>query len=120
MEGIRDALLRMVRAGRKAERMLDAYVEVGLNENTINEIYGQILDGIYCLIGEKTSDFENSITHLAMTAPLLTEERRTEMLYAEYRKNNPVQPKPNTIERDEMIGMHQKNGGYISPEGDWT
>jgi hypothetical protein len=121
MKNIKDALLRMVRAGRKAERMQDAYVQVGLNDNMIHEIYGQILDGIYCLIGENTKSFEKSITYLAMTTPLLTDERRVEMLYAEYRKNNPEQPAPITVEPNEFREMAKKNGYlYETPEGDWS
>lgn len=122
MNNVKDALLRMVRAGRKAERMLDAYLEVGLNENTINEVYGHILDAIYNLIGEHTNDIESSVTHLAMTTPLLTDDRRVEILMAEYRKNIVDQPSPNTIEPDKMREMTKANGGYLyeTPEGDWS
>lgn len=120
MENIRDALLRLVRAGMAAKRMQEAFLNGGLNDNPLFQIYGDIADAIYCLIGEHTDTFEESTTHLALTVPALDDEHRVRVLMAEYKRNHPDQPAPHFIRRDEMKDSVRKNGGYISPEGDWS
>lgn len=127
MDYMKDALLRMVKAARNTKKLLDAYQTVGLDDNLLFETYGEIADAIYGLVGEQTETFEESVTCLTMSAPFLKDERRAEMLYAEYLRNREMEPytgeeiapKPNTIERDELKKMVKKNGGYMSPEGDW-
>lgn len=120
MDGIKDALLRMVRAGIKTKNMQEAYLKVGLEDNALFDIYGDILDGIYCILGEKRNTFDQSVTFTAMSAPYLTDERRTEILYAEYMKNHPDQPRPLTAERVDVREMYNRAGGYMTPEGDWS
>ena len=126
MDGIRDALLRMVRTALFLKKMAEAYTTLGLNDNPHHEAYGDLCDAIYSLIGEHTEEFDKSVTWIAVNAPFLTEERRTEMLMAEYEKNHyecpnfeSKQPRPNTFEREDVKKMRKKNGGYMSPEGDW-
>lgn len=123
MNEIKDALLRMVNSAIATKKMADAYLTVGLDDNTLHKIYGDICDAIYYLVGERMEDFSKSVTCLAVTAPFLTDERRAELLWSEYVRNHPVvhvdQPKPHTITREECEKMFRKNGGYMSPEGDW-
>lgn len=124
MNEIKDALLRMVTSAIATKKMADAYLTVGLDDNTLHKIYGDICDAIYYLIGEHMEDFSKSVTYLSVTAPFLTDERRAELLWSEYVRNHPVvhvdQPKPLTITREQMRHMTELNGGYMSPEGDWT
>ena len=125
MDRIKDALLRLVKAGRTAKTMQEAFVTVGLKDNALFDIYGNILDAIYAIVGERTETFEESVTHLAMTAPILTDERRMELLYSEYKKNYGIasQPAPYITEPREMKELFEKNGGYLlreTPEGDWS
>lgn len=124
MEEIRDALMRMVKAGRTIKRMQEAYLDVGLNDNKLFEAYGEICSAIYSLIGEKTEEYKDSVTDIVMnTSPFVTVERRVEMLMAEYRRNHPenaVQPKPDIMDSDGMKELYERNGGYMTPEGDWT
>lgn len=127
MNEIRDALLRMVRTALFLKKMADAYTVLGLNDNPHHEAYGDMCDAIYSLIGEHTEEFDKSVTWIAVNAPFLTEERRTELLMSEYEKNHyvcpnfePKQPKPHTFKREDTKKMVKDNGGYIAPEGDWT
>lgn len=119
MTEIRDALLRMVRTAMFLRKMADAYTTLGLDDNPHRQAYGDQCDAIYYLIGEHTEEFDKSVTWIAVNAPFLTEERRTEMLMSEYEKNHyacpnfePKQPKPNTMERKDFNKMAKKNGGY--------
>ena len=129
MEAVKKALTRLVRAGLELKKLQDAYVQVGLNDTKLFVINGDILDAIYLLVGEKTNTFEESITHTVMTAPILTVERRVEMLAAEYRKNHlnaeqqkPEMPKPVFFSQEETEKMYRTAGGYRyeTPEGDWS
>ena len=123
MDEIKNALLRMVTSAIATKKMADAYLTVGLDDNTLHKIYGDICDAIYYLIGERMEDFSKSVTCLAVTAPFLTDERRAELLWSEYVRNHPFvhvdQPKPLTITREQMRHMTELNGGYMTPEGDW-
>lgn len=127
MDNIRDALLRMVTTARFLKKMAEAYTVLGLDDNPHHEAYGDLMDAIYYLVGEHTEEFDKSVTWIAMNAPFLTDERRTELLISEYKKNHMVeshleqkQPKPHTFTRKDDKQMFRKNGGYQTPEGDWS
>lgn len=125
MDNIRDALLRMVTTARFLKKMAEAYTVLGLDNNPHHNAYGDLMDAIYYLIGEHTEEFDKSVTYLAINAPILTDERRAELLLSEYMKNHPEQvrqPKPITCTTAELFKMFNENGGYMheTPEGDWT
>lgn len=123
MDNIRDALLRMVTTARFLKKMAEAYTVLGLDDNPHHNAYGDLMDAIYYLIGEHTEEFNKSVTYLAINAPILTDERRAELLLSEYMKNHMEQvrqPKPYTFTREDDKQMFRKNGGFMAPEGDWT
>lgn len=124
MKEIYGALFGLVVAHREAETLQNAFVKVGLNDNPIFNIRANIMDAISHIIGEhldEDQDFiKDSVTSITLSAPFLTDERRTEMLFAEYKKNYPSQPKPNTFEQMDMQKMFRESGGYMTPEGDWS
>lgn len=125
MTEIRDALLRMVKTAMFLKKMAEAYTTLGLDDNPHHEAFGDLVDAIYYIVGEHTEEFEKSVTWLAVTAPILTEERRAELLMSEYRKNHPegeAQPRPITCTAAELFKIFNENGGYMreTPEGDWS
>ena len=123
MQNIKDAISRMVAAAVRLKETMKNYVDNGVDDNPLFEIWGDILDGIYTLLEEHTETFEESVTYTVMTAPYLNNERRTEMLWAEYKNRHQeqfiVQPKPVTMNPSDMKALYSKNGGYMTPEGDW-
>ena len=121
MQEIKDALLRMVSAGKKIKRMQEAYLKAGLDDNVLFDAYGDICNAIYNLIGEKTEEYKGSTTDIVMSAmDFISDERMMKMLMFEYRKNHQDQPKPNLMDSDGMKELYERNGGYMTPEGDWT
>lgn len=122
MNEIQDALLRMVRAWRKANKLRESYLNSGLNENELFQVCAEISEAIYALIGEHSPTFAESITELALTVSGFDDEHRVRLLMNEYRRNHPEQPAPHFISRDDMRKSVKKNGGYLyeTPEGDWT
>ena len=120
MSEIRDALLRFTNAAMLAKKIDAALTEHGYGETPYAEIFGEISEGIYALIGEHTGKFADSVTYAMLNAPLLNNERRASCLAHAYQQIH-SQPKPNTIEPDEFHDMAKKNG-YLreTPEGDWS
>ena len=126
MDGIRDALLRMVKTAMFLKKMAEAYTVLGLDDNPHHEAFGDTCDAIYYLVGEDVENFATSVTYTAVTAPFLCNERRVQLLMSEYEKHHhvcpdyvPNQPKPDTMNRKDTEKMYRKNGGYMAPEGDW-
>lgn len=119
MNDIKDALLRLITAGLETKKMQESFLNSGLDDNVLFSIYGNIIDAIYYLLGEHTNTLEESVTHVAMTVPGLSEEVRLRLMTACYNVNHPSQPAPTFITPEEMRKSVRKNGGYISPEGDW-
>jgi hypothetical protein len=133
MKEVKDALLRMVRSYRMVSELLDAYVKIGLVSETLQDAQGEIAEAVYQLLGEHTETFKDSVTCAVLVAPIMSDERKATILYSEWVRNHAwlndkvKQPKPNTIEPNEMLNMTRKNGGYMknkshweTPEGDWT
>lgn len=115
---VKSTFLHMVKSFRMIENMRKAYVTCGFNEDALAGVSGEMEEAIYCLTGEDLrveQSFDQSNTHLILTAPYLSHERRTEMLMAEYRKNHPDQPKPNTMSQEEFMRYFKENGGYSRP-----
>ena len=128
MESIENVLAKLVRIARQALEIVNtlntANIRYGRDQvfTVFDDFYGNAADAIYALIGEHTETFEESVTYLVLNTPVLSEERRVQMLMEEYEKNHPEQigmPKPNLISRDEFRNMARQCGGYMSPEGEW-
>ena len=123
MDGIRDALLRMVKTALFLKKIAEAYTVLKLDDNPHRNAYGDLLDAIYSLIGEHVDEFGLSITYVALTAPFLSDERRTDLLMSEYVKNHSdikvEQPKPYFFSPEELRKMAENKSGYQTPEGDW-
>ena len=123
MNEVKDALLRMVKTTLFLKRAAEAYTVIGLDDNPHHEAYGNMFDAIYSLIGEHVDEMNLSITYVALTAPFLSAERRTELLMTEYEKNHPndqvEQPKPFFFSPEEMRRMKDNRCAYQTPEGDW-
>ena len=116
MENVRDALLRMYRASKTAKKFDDVFCDY---DTPYTDIYGDIADAIYYLIGEDTGLFSDSVTYSVLHTENMTESRAVAILLAEYGRNNCEQPKPTTFEKDETKKLFEENGGYATPEGEW-
>ena len=133
---MKDALLRVVTAVDELNTLRKAYVMIGLSDNSLFEIFGQLVDAVSYMIGESDEareEFDLSVAFGVLVRNEKSIKERTEELYAEYLKNrtlqeydedildHPEQPKPNVMSREEFNEMHRRNGGYRyeTPEGDW-
>lgn len=122
MEEMRDALLRLVRAWTRAHTVLEAYVKVNMDSNMLFQTCAEIEESITFLLGEADKDLEDTVTHIALTAPYLEEDRRVSIMMSKYTANHPAMPAPILFERKDMRKSVKENGGYMreSLEGGWS
>lgn len=83
----KEALTRMVKAGRLALTMDKGLRSLGYDETPYFDIYGNIADAVYFLLGEETETFSASVTSLVFESPELTDARRVSLLMRELEKN---------------------------------
>ena len=112
MNGMRDALLRMVRAWTRSNKVMEACRKAEMDCHILFRVCGEIEEAICILVGESEMDLEETITHTALSAPYLTEERRIAMLMAKYRESHPELPSPQFMDRDESPEETGLYAGY--------
>lgn len=115
MNDTKKILGHLVKAYMLNKGILDSFVKIGLTDNELFESNGEIAEAVYEMVGENTDEFITSATNLILSAPILSNERRTELLYSVYRNNHPEQPKPNTMSQEEFMRYFKENGGYSRP-----
>ena len=78
----RDVMTRLVRAGRKANRIDEMLLGLGYGSTPYASIYGDITDAIYEMLGENTETFHESLTFQVMMDDSLTDEQCADKLLA--------------------------------------
>ena len=115
MDRNREALLRIYHAAKKAKEYSDLFAGYS---TPYTEIYEEIADAMYYLLGENTETFDLSTTYFVLNNKYLDEETAVGMLISLYERKSTV--KPHTFSKEEMAEMYRRNGGYIhTPEGEW-
>ena len=87
MNGMKDALLRMVRAWTRTNKVLEAYKRAGMDSSVLFRVCAEIEEAICILVGEAEMDLEETVTHMVLTVPYLTEDRRVSILLSKYKEN---------------------------------
>ena len=80
----KEAMVRLVRAGRKANELDESLMDLGYTSTPYSDIYGDIADAIYFMLGEKTETLDQSITYQAITDDSLTDGQCAEKLLSAY------------------------------------
>ena len=87
---MKEALLHLIRASEIARKMDATMNSLGYSNNPYADIFGELADGIYYLLGEKKEYFEDSATHWALNGDVLPEQDKVDILLEVYRKNRPA------------------------------
>lgn len=128
MEITRDALLRVVKSARMADRLARDTKALLRDQNSwtvADDISSFLDDAIFLMVGEKLDprqDFvRDSVTMKLIRAEDMSDEEVTEEILRMAEKNAPKQPKPNLISRDKFNEMVERCGGYRAgmSEGEW-
>lgn len=82
--GIEYVLKKMVRASERARDLDEGIAKCGYPTSPFGCIYGEIADAIYCLIGENTIHFEDSLTFIVLNTNAITDEAKTSILLKKY------------------------------------
>lgn len=89
-EGIRNALLWMVRAAEKAKALDKGLIQHGYSTNPYGEIFECVSDAVYHLTGEQAIRFEDSKTYILLHTDAITDQYKVSLLLDEYKKNRPA------------------------------
>jgi len=130
MEVTRDALLRVVKAARMAFRLAEStqalFVDKG-QWTVADEIAGQLADALFRMGHDNADRPMSDSTTMRLLKGDLSDEAVTDWFFMMYRiderlhkQEEPQQPKPQIMNSTEVHAMYEKNGGYCSPEGEWT
>lgn len=66
-------LTHLIRAGRNAMSLENVLTSLGYKETPYFNLYGDISEAVYTLLGEKTESFEDSVTYAVMVDPLMSD-----------------------------------------------
>ena len=69
---MKEALLHLIRASEIARKMDATMNSLGYSNNPYADIFGELADWIYYLLGEKKEYFEESATYWALTRSILS------------------------------------------------
>ena len=73
-------LAHLIHAGRDALHLENILTGLGYKETPYFNLYSEIADAIYCMLGEDTESFDKSVTHAVMSDPLTSDEVAAEHL----------------------------------------
>ena len=73
-------LTHLIKAGRDALHLESTLHDIGYDSTPYLSLYGEISEAIYCMIGEDTETFEESLTHHSMNDIFTSDETCAEGL----------------------------------------
>lgn len=116
----KDALLRVIKATRMSLRLAEDTRKLLINEKaqTVPDcIAGFLTDALFYFCGERLTskqDFNRDSQTMKLLTSDLSDGEVTDKFLAMVQ-----QPKPTLISKEEFRELYEKNGGYMTPEGDW-
>ena len=126
MELTRDALLRVVKAARTADRLAQDMKKLLVDENRwtwADEIAGFLKDALFLISGEKLpteADFEKDSKVVGLLRGFESDTMVASDIMKMAEENAPKMPKPNLMGQKEFQAMVKRYGGYsATPEGEW-
>ena len=121
MDGIKDALLRILIVCERAIALDHAMCSAGFQNNSHFGAWSELADAICLIIGERVGCYKDSVTYKVLNSEDNHHKKINDLMDA-FRKNHPGQPAPKLIDPEKMKEQFKKSGGYMyqTPEGDWT
>lgn len=121
------ALTKAVRSCRLINKLAEVLINIlpSQNGDTLASYASDyLLDAFSTLTGEtfeEDDDFlEDSEVEKLIKDESLSDKDVATIFLRMYEENKCKQPEPKFIDRKQMAEQYKQNGGYISPEGDWT
>ena len=126
MELTRDALLRVVKAARTADRLAQDMKKLLVDENRwtwADEIAGFLKDALFLISGEKLpleADFEKDSKVVGLLRGFESDTMVVSDIMQMAEENAPKMPKPSLMGQKDFRAMVKRYGGYsATPEGEW-
>ena len=83
----KSAFRNLTKAARNAHYFSESMRTAGYPSSPFADIYGQIADAIFDLLGEETETFDDSVTCASLLSFAITDDQCAEYLHRAYRKN---------------------------------
>ena len=84
---MKDAFSRLIRAADKARCIDKELSGIGYTENIYADIFGDIVDAVYLMLGENTDRLENSFAYVMLNADAVSADGRATMLAERFSKS---------------------------------
>ena len=130
MEVTREALTKLVAAARASAKLAEAIEALLVDKNALNvadEITGDLQDALFLISGERLDGkpFTESMTMRLLTNVDINNGCVADWFFMMEKLHNHIQqdaeqPKPHTMSQEEFRKMYVQNGGYSTPEGEFT
>ena len=82
---MKSALFKLTKAARHAHYFESAIRDAGYSSSPYADIFGDIADAIYELLGEHTETFDDSVTCATLLSFSITNEQCAEYLFSAYK-----------------------------------
>lgn len=83
----RSVLTKMVEVAMDSLALAKMFQSAGYDNSPYFDIHGKVADAIYCMLGENTDTFDESVTGLVLASNKITNAQRVDILSHHYRKN---------------------------------
>ena len=87
---MKDAFAKLISTAEKAKHMDEEMVKLGYSDNLYADIFGDIADAIYKLLGENTKTFESSFTYVMLNTDAVSVDGRATLLSERFKKRLPI------------------------------
>lgn len=84
---MKEAFKKMVRAAEKSLYMDKEMTKIGYSGSLYADIFGDIADAIYEMLGENVKTFESSFTYVLLHTDVLTLDSKAILLEDRFRKH---------------------------------
>ena len=119
MNGIRPALVRLLRIYDREVALDKALRGIGQASNYHFDNWAEIVDAICYLTGDTTDKMLDSQTYRILNSSI-DKSRKVDLLMGEFEQNvsqtEPQQPAPVIADQKQFRDLVSQNGGYVAPE----
>lgn len=82
-----NAFKKLLSSAEKAKHMDTELCRIGYSSNTYADIFDNIADAIYNMLGENTKTFESSFTYVLLNTNAITIDAKAKLLTERFKKN---------------------------------
>lgn len=87
---MKDAFAKLIRTAEKARHMDNELAKIGYTDSLYADIFGDIADAIYLMLGETAKTLESSFTYVMLSTDAVSIDGRATLLADRFMQNLPT------------------------------